>query len=50
MKGGTVQFSVTSCRLAADAMELVLSLGYRASMTTKRVRAAGLRKARLPTR
>lgn len=37
MKGGTVQFSVTSRRLAADAMELVLSLGYRASMTTKRV-------------
>ena len=38
MNGGTVQFSVTSRRLAADAMELVLSLGYRASMTTKRVR------------
>ena len=38
MKGGTVQFSVTSRRLAADAVELVLSLGYRASMTTKRVR------------
>ena len=38
MKDGTVQFSVTSRRLAAEAMELVLSLGYRASMTTKRVR------------
>jgi replicative DNA helicase len=38
MQGGTVRFSVTSRRLAADAMELVLSLGYRASMTTKRVR------------
>ncbi len=37
-EGGTVQFSVTSRRLAADAMELVLSLGYRASMTTKRAR------------
>ena len=38
MKSGAVQFSVTSRRLAADAMELVLSLGYRARMTTKRVR------------
>ena len=38
MKGGTVRFSVTSRQLAADAMELVLSLGYRASMTTKRLR------------
>jgi len=34
---GTVQFSVTSRRLAADAHELILSLGYRATMTTKRV-------------
>jgi replicative DNA helicase len=38
MKDGIVQFSVTSRRLAADAMELVLSLGYRASTTAKRVR------------
>jgi replicative DNA helicase len=38
MTDGAVQFSVTSRRLAADAMELVLSLGYRASTTTKRVR------------
>ncbi len=43
MQDGTVQFSVTSRRLAADAMELILSLGYRVSMTTKRVpgRTAG---------
>jgi replicative DNA helicase len=34
---GTVQFSVTNRRLAADAHELILSLGYRAAMTTKRV-------------
>jgi replicative DNA helicase len=35
---GTVQFGVTSRRLAADTLELVLSLGYRATMTTKRVK------------
>jgi replicative DNA helicase len=34
---GTVQFSVTNRRLAADAHELILSLGYRAAMTTERV-------------
>jgi replicative DNA helicase len=34
---GTVQFSVTNRQLAADAHELILSLGYRAAMTTKRV-------------
>ena len=34
---GTVQFAVTNERLAADAHELVLSLGYRATMTTKAV-------------
>jgi len=34
---GTVQFSVTNRRLAAEAHELILSLGYRATMTTKRV-------------
>jgi replicative DNA helicase len=39
-KNGTVQFAVTSRRLAADTLELVLSLGYRASMTTKRVKGA----------
>jgi replicative DNA helicase len=38
MEGGTVQFAVTNRRLAKDALELVHSLGYRASMTTKRVR------------
>ncbi|GAA2057402.1 hypothetical protein GCM10009839_78520 [Catenulispora yoronensis] len=34
---GTVQFSVTNRRLASDAHELILSLGYRATLTTKRV-------------
>ncbi len=34
---GAVQFSVTSHRLAMDVHELVVSLGYRCSMTTKRV-------------
>ena len=37
-KSGTVQFAVTSQRLAADTMELILSLGYRATMTTKPVK------------
>jgi replicative DNA helicase len=36
-KTGTVQFAVTHRRLAADAHELILSLGYRATMTTKRM-------------
>jgi replicative DNA helicase len=36
--GGQVQFSVTSHALALDTRELVHSLGYRCSMTTKRVR------------
>jgi replicative DNA helicase len=42
-KTGTVQFAVTSERLAEDTMELILSLGYRATMTTKVVpgRTAG---------
>ena len=35
---GSIQFAVTSQRLAEDASELVLSLGYRASMKTKRVK------------
>jgi replicative DNA helicase len=35
---GSVQFSVTNRRLAEDTRELVVSLGYRCSMTTKRVR------------
>jgi replicative DNA helicase len=34
---GTVEFAATSQRLAADVQELVLSLGYRATMTTKTV-------------
>jgi replicative DNA helicase len=32
---GNVQFAVTSKRLAEDARELIVSLGYRCSMTTK---------------
>jgi replicative DNA helicase len=36
-KNGTVQFAVTSARLGTDTLELVLSLGYRATMTTKTV-------------
>ncbi|KWW98431.1 Replicative DNA helicase [Carbonactinospora thermoautotrophica] len=35
---GAVQFAVTNERLARDAHELILSLGYRATMTTKKVR------------
>jgi replicative DNA helicase len=35
---GVVQFSVTSQRLAEDARELIVSLGYRCSLTTKSVR------------
>ncbi len=35
---GVVQFAVTSGRLADDARELVASLGYRVTMTTKRVK------------
>jgi replicative DNA helicase len=34
---GTVQFSVTSRQLANDAWELILSLGYKATMRTKQV-------------
>jgi len=34
---GTVQFAVTNRRLAHDAWELVLSLGYKATMRTKQV-------------
>jgi len=36
-KGGRVQFAVTSGRLARDTLELILSLGYQATMTTKTV-------------
>ncbi len=36
-ESGTVQFAVTDRRLAYDTWELVLSLGYKASMTTKQV-------------
>jgi replicative DNA helicase len=36
-KTGTVQFSVTDRRLAHDTWELVLSLGYKAKLTTKQV-------------
>ncbi len=37
-KSGTVQLAMTNYRLATDALELVLSLGYKASMTTKVVK------------
>jgi replicative DNA helicase len=36
-KDGLVQFAVTSERLARDTHELILSLGYQATMTTKGV-------------
>ena len=36
--GGSVQFSVTSERLVRDAQELIVSLGYRCQMSTKKVR------------
>jgi replicative DNA helicase len=36
-KSGVVQFSVTNRQLAEDARELIHSLGFRSSMTTKRV-------------
>jgi replicative DNA helicase len=35
---GAVRFSVTNERLATDTRELIVSLGYRCSLTTKRVR------------
>ncbi len=35
---GSLQFSVTNSRLADDVRELIVSLGYRCSMTTKRVK------------
>jgi replicative DNA helicase len=35
---GSVQFCVTSRRLAEETRELIVSLGYRCSMTTRRVR------------
>ena len=34
---GTVQFTSTSARLASDVRELVVSLGYRCTVTTKQV-------------
>jgi len=37
--GGAVQFSVTNCRLAHDVAELIVSLGYRCQMATKRVKS-----------
>ncbi|MGN7778774.1 replicative DNA helicase [Mycolicibacterium sp. 22603] len=36
-KCGSVQFSVTNRRLAADVEELIVSLGYRCQLSTKRV-------------
>jgi replicative DNA helicase len=38
--GGSVQFSVTSLRLAQDMRELILSLGYRCGWSQKSVRGA----------
>ena len=35
--GGSVQFSVTNRRLVDDVTELIVSLGYRCQMSTKRV-------------
>jgi replicative DNA helicase len=37
-RSGAVQFSVTSRRLAEDTHELIVSLGYRCSLTNKAVR------------
>ncbi len=37
-KSGNIAFAVTDRRLADDVFELVVSLGYRATMSTKRVR------------
>jgi replicative DNA helicase len=39
---GSVQFSVTSRRLAADVRELLMSLGYRCGWSEKRVRGASV--------
>jgi replicative DNA helicase len=36
--GGSVQFSVTSRRLADDVAEMIVSLGYRCQTSTKRVK------------
>ncbi|WP_425471349.1 replicative DNA helicase [Saccharothrix texasensis] len=36
--GGSVQFAVTNRRLAEDVRELIVSLGYRCSTSTKQVR------------
>ncbi|MGH3489720.1 MAG: replicative DNA helicase [Actinopolymorphaceae bacterium] len=36
--GGAVQFSVVNERLALDTYELIVSLGYRCAMTSKRVK------------
>ncbi|GAB4007602.1 hypothetical protein GCM10029992_61790 [Glycomyces albus] len=37
-KSGNITFAVTSRRLAYDFLELVLSLGYQATVTTRRVK------------
>ncbi len=36
--GGAIQFAVTNQRLASDVNELIVSLGYRCHLTTKRVK------------
>ena len=40
-RSGTIRLPLTGERLAADALELVLSLGYQAAMTAKPARAEG---------
>jgi replicative DNA helicase len=42
---GAVQFAVTNQRLAEDTYELIVSLGYRCSSTTKRVNGRGERSS-----
>ncbi|WP_442978142.1 replicative DNA helicase [Saccharothrix sp. 6-C] len=43
--GGSVQFAVTNRRLAEDVRELIVSLGYRCSTSTKQVRGRGDRSS-----
>ncbi|QYC45996.1 Replicative DNA helicase [Nonomuraea coxensis DSM 45129] len=45
--GGRIQFAVTNRRLAADVHELILSLGYTATMRTRQVREGSADSATL---
>jgi replicative DNA helicase len=47
--GGSVQFSVTSARLAHDVRELVVSLGYQCGISTKQVRGRSEKSATVYT-